>query len=107
MSWCPTLPYSWSPNFLLVTLKLRKASTPKTSFVGAQTALGTLFEGLEGSRIVIPGVEALSPAWTVGVNPHLESIRSEYNSWVNQYVKTCFRLPASTSPSQLHLYNYV
>ena len=49
--------------------------------------MGLLFEGLEGSRLVIPGIEALSPDWKVGINPHLESIRSEYNAWVTQYVK--------------------
>ena len=49
--------------------------------------MGTLFEGLEGSRLVIPCIKALSPDWKVDINPHLESIRSEYNSWVLQYVK--------------------
>ena len=88
MPWCPTLPYSWLPKFLSFTLNLQKASVPKEKvFCEAQTPLGTLFEGLEGSRLVIPCIEALSPDWKVGINPHLESIRNEYNSWVFQYVK--------------------
>ena len=88
MPWCPTLPYSLFSKFFSFTPKVQKAPVPKEEvFCEAQTLLGTLFQGLEGSRLVIPCVEALSPDWKVGVNPHLESIRSEYNSWVIQYVK--------------------
>lgn len=98
MPWCPTLPYSWFPKFFLGNLETRKASVQKEkSFVEARTPLGTLLEGLEGSRLVIPSIAALSPAWKVHRNPHLESIRSEYNSWVIQYVRICFRLLASQS----------
>ena len=87
MPWCPTLPYSWFPKFLSFTLNLQKASVPKEEVLReAQTPLGRLFEGLEGSRLVIPCIEALSPKWKVGINPHLASIRSEYNSWVIRYV---------------------
>ena len=72
------------------------ALVPKGAvFCEAQTPLGILFGGLEGSSLVIPCIEALSPDWKVGINPHLESIRSEYNSWVVQYVKYA-------SPCQLH-----
>ena len=80
------MPMPWYP-----TLEAQKTSAPKSkSFVDAQTTLGTLFEGWEGSRLVLPSIEALSPVWKVGINPHLESIRSEYNSWVNQYVTIYF-----------------
>ena len=94
MFWCPTISFSWFPRFLSVTLKRQKASSlNETTLVETQTPLGTLFEGLEGSRLVIPSIGALSPAWKVEINPQLESIRSEFNSWVTQCVKKCFRLP--------------
>lgn len=99
MPWCPTLPYLWFLKLLLGNLETRKASVPEEkSFVEARTPLGTLLEGLEGSRVVIPSIEALSPAWKVDINPHLESIRGDYNSWVIQYVRICFRLSASQNP---------
>lgn len=54
------------------------------TFVEAKTPLGTLFEDLEDIQLVIPSLEALSPIWKVDTNPQLESIRSEFNSWVHK-----------------------
>ena len=97
MRWCPAFPFSWLPKFPSIISNLQEASAPKKkTFVEAQTSLGALFEGLEGLRLVIPSIEALSPAWKVDVNPHLESIRSEYTSWVNEYVERYFVLAASS-----------
>lgn len=49
-----------------------------------QTSLGALFEGIEGTKIVIPSIGDLSPAWKVVVNPQLESIRGEFKLWVHE-----------------------
>lgn len=82
----PGFLFSWFPKFFSVTLERQKASIAKQgTLVEAQTPLGILFQGLEGSRIVIPSIEALSPAWKVEINPQLESIRGEFNAWVTRW----------------------
>lgn len=74
-------------------MKWQKALIAKEeTLVEAQTPLGILFQGLEGSRIVIPSIEALSPAWKVEINPQLESIRGEFNAWVTRYVQKLKRV---------------
>ena len=81
----PTFFPSWSPRSFLSFLTWQKSSGSKVeTLVEAHTSLATLFQGLEGSKLVIPSLEALSPAWKVNINPHLESIRSEFNLWVTQ-----------------------
>ncbi len=84
MLW-PTFFPSWSPRSLFSLLTRQKVSISKVeTLVEAHTSLATLFHGLEGSKLVIPSLEALSPVWKVDVNPHLKSIRNDFNSWVMQ-----------------------
>lgn len=87
MLWCLTIPFSWFSRLFPVIVKRQKALVAREeTLVEAQTPLGILFQGLEGSRMVIPSIEALSPAWKVEINPQLESIRSEL-AWVTRYVQ--------------------
>lgn len=52
----------------------------------AANPLANVFEGLSGYTLVIQDIESLSPRWVMTVNPHLESVRAEYNEWVRLYV---------------------
>ena len=79
--------WSWFPHLKGNSWSWQTVSTSKTqNFCEFQTPLGKLFEGLHGTKIVIPSIEALSPIWRLEVNPHLESVRSEYKAWVHGYM---------------------
>lgn len=44
-----------------------------------------LFKDLEGVILEIPAVTDLGPPkWPLRINPHLESIKEEFWSWVHQ-----------------------
>ena len=83
-----TVILAWLQEWYSATLKWQRLSGPEGNFVEAHTLLGNLFRGLEGSTIVVPNIEALSPVWKVDTNPFLHSVGDEYNEWVKQYVET-------------------
>ncbi|MCJ1307923.1 hypothetical protein MMC25_001571 [Agyrium rufum] len=64
-----------------ITIPLIHARTPY------RETLPELFDGYEGSRLVIPSVDSLCPAWRIAKNPHHESIYVEFKEWVEFWFK--------------------
>ena len=54
----------------------------KQLFSDSSNPLAKIFERLNGYTLVIQDIKSLSPRWVMTVNPHLESVRAEYNEWV-------------------------
>lgn len=85
---CFKYQFSWLSDLPWHILRSGRTSPVQDqTLTEAETPLGKLFVGLEGSRLVVPRIEDLSPKWKVAVNPHLMSIQGEYGDWVKQLVR--------------------
>ena len=75
---------SWIESLLVCLYPPRRAINEfrHKTILETENPLATLFEGLSGTTVVIPNLESLSPVWRVAVNPFIESVREDYNTWV-------------------------
>ncbi|KAL9583495.1 MAG: hypothetical protein Q9212_002666 [Teloschistes hypoglaucus] len=53
----------------------------------SEDALATMFQGLDGRKLFIPNMEALSPPWAMEINSHAESIRGDIDAWQSSQYK--------------------
>lgn len=85
MSPLPPFRFSWFWDFFSVLENHFAKSVDESSHLKARSKnpLASLLEEVEGSKMVVPRLEELSPAWTMSTNPHLRSISDEFQSWVD------------------------
>lgn len=81
-----SLAYSWGKSSLARYCRQLTIAPAKSSLSHDGNSLAGLFAGLDGHKITIPDLESLSPTWTMNLNPHLESVHEDLNSWVKSYV---------------------
>lgn len=49
----------------------------------AKYQLRSLFEGLAGTKVVVPSLETICPSWPLSKHPDVELIRNDFTEWVN------------------------